>query len=576
MKIQEITIHNYRSIKEQKFHLKDFSLLVGENNAGKTNIISALRAFYEEGGFKYSDSKDFPKFKADDQESWIEIEYLLTDEETQSIKDEYKTPDGTLKVRRYFKAADKDMIDSKQSNIFAYENGALSKNLFYGAKNVSNAKLGSVIYIPEMTKPSDGLKLSGPSPLREITNFVFKKVVANSTSFTQLNASIESFNKEFEQETEGEEFTLNNLVKDINEQISHWEIDFGFRVNPLKPEDLVKNLLNHFIRDKNLDCCEIDIDNLGQGLQRHIIYTLIRLSAKYVDKKESKKKDFSPDFTLILFEEPEAFLHPLQQEQLNLSLKKLSKENQVLITTHSPIFVSKNTEDIPSLIKVLKNKGVTTIKQLSETDLKSIYDENLGLYHHFNTLLQDGSISDGLKKSIRSQHLGEDNPDIDRKTEEESFKYFLWLDAERSSSFFAKQIIICEGATEKVLFDYLMENRWEDLKKKQTYILDSLGKYNIHRYMNIFGRLGIPHSVLYDSDQNKEVQQILNDFVQNNKNDFTIAVDFFMHDLETELGVSLPKDKRLKPLNILIKASNGEIPEDKISALEARIAKMMI
>jgi putative ATP-dependent endonuclease of OLD family len=217
--------------------------------------------------------------------------------------------------------------------------------------------LGSAIYIPEMSKTSDTLKLSGPSPLRDITNFVFKKIVANSPSYSQLNTALEDFNKEFRVESEGDEFSLNSLVQDINEQISHWEIDFGFKINAIKPEDIVKNLLNHYVTDRNLKDSEVDIDNLGQGLQRHIIYTLIRLSSKYVDKKTPKKKDFNPEFTLLLFEEPEAFLHPSQQEYLNHSLKRLSKENQILITTHSTTFVSKNINQLPSIIKVNKNSG---------------------------------------------------------------------------------------------------------------------------------------------------------------------------------------------------------------------------
>ena len=138
------------------------------------------------------------------------------------------------------------------------------------------------------------MKLSGPSPLREIANFVFKKAVIKSAAYCDLGKSIEAFNAEFNQESSSESFSLNGLIKDINEQIEHWEITFGFRIGTLKPEDIVKNLLSHYINDKHLKDNEVDIDNLGQGLQRHIIYTLIRLASKYVDKKEPKKKDFHP------------------------------------------------------------------------------------------------------------------------------------------------------------------------------------------------------------------------------------------------------------------------------------------
>ncbi len=49
MKIEEIIINHYKSIKEP-IHLRDFSefhILVGPNNAGKTNILDAINLFFE-------------------------------------------------------------------------------------------------------------------------------------------------------------------------------------------------------------------------------------------------------------------------------------------------------------------------------------------------------------------------------------------------------------------------------------------------------------------------------------------------------------------------------------------------
>ena len=575
MRIQEVTIHNFRSIEHQTIRMKDFTLVAGENNAGKTNLITALRTFYEDGGAKYNEKKDFPKFSTEDDESWIEIEYRLESDELASLKDEYKGLDSTLRVRRYFKANDKSLVEAKQSNIYAYENGQLSTTLFYGFKNVAGGKLGEVIYIPEMAKSSDTLKLSGPSPLRDIANFVFKKVVANSKSFQRLNESVAALNQEFHAKSSDDVFNLNGLVKDINRELNLWDIDFGFRINDVKPEDIVKNLLEHFIRDRNLNDEEIDVDNLGQGLQRHIIYTLIRLSAKYVDKATPKKKDFSPQLTLILFEEPEAFLHPTQQEALNRSLHTLIKESQILITTHSPIYVSRNICDIPSIIRVNKREGRSEVFQISDEDLACLHDANVGLYKHLSHLLANSSVAEEVKRNIKKNHLGDENPDMAKKVDEESFRYSLWLDAERSSAIFAKNIIICEGATEKAVLDYLLENRWDDLARENLYIFDSLGKYNIHRFMGFFGALGIPHCVLYDGDSDRNVQKYVNDFVESKKNKFTIAIDHFPADFESELGITLPRSNHLKPLNALKAIDDGSVSDTVIQSLKERLSKML-
>jgi len=98
MKIKSLTIHNFRSIKEVKFNLEDYVILVGANNAGKSNILTALRIFYEDE-IKFNEKSDFPKFQTEDNESWIEIEYLLTQEEFISLKEEYKNPNRVLKEK---------------------------------------------------------------------------------------------------------------------------------------------------------------------------------------------------------------------------------------------------------------------------------------------------------------------------------------------------------------------------------------------------------------------------------------------------------------------------------------------
>ncbi len=68
--------------------------------------------------------------------------------------------------------------------------------------------------------------------------------------------------------------------------------------------------------DRNISS-EVDVRYFGKGLQRHLIYILLKISSQYVEKRTYEKKEFAPELTFILFEEPEAFLHPGQQELLS-------------------------------------------------------------------------------------------------------------------------------------------------------------------------------------------------------------------------------------------------------------------
>lgn len=575
MKIQTVKIHNFRSIEEAEFNLDDYTLLIGENNAGKTTVITAIRMFYEDKGLKFVERRDFPKFAVSDNESWVEITFITTDDEQENLKEEYKSVDKFLTVRKYLKSVEK----SHKGNLYAYENGSLThENQFYGSTNVGKSKIGKILYIPALSKTDEGLKMSGPSPLRDMVNYVFAKVVENSDSFKNLSSAFEAFNTKIAQEETTDGFSINTLTDDINNEISQFGLGFGLGVNAIKPNDIVKNLISHSFKDSNLDSEINDVSALGQGVQRHLIYTLIRLSSKYSETKATKKKDFSPDLTIVLFEEPEAFLHPSQQEQLNISLRRLSKENnqQILITSHSSTFTSKNIQDIKNIIRINKTVGKAKTHQLASTTLDNLLNSNVGLYTHFCNILQDPNEPEALKKKIRNGY-GDDVPDQGKKLIEEALKYFLWLDSERSAMFFAKHVVICEGASEKIFIDYMLNENWHELKKKHLYCLDALGKFNIHRYMNLLGCLGIEHSVVMDKDNDKEIQKQVNDFIESKKNIFTKRIHAFDSDFEDYLAIQKPPRNRndLKPMNVMMRFHDGEIGEDKIDGLKSIIESLI-
>lgn len=114
MKINHIILHNFRGIIHEEFSLNDYTLLVGSNNAGKSTIIDAIRAFYEKDKFQYQDGTDFPQKGAADKDSWIEITFDLSKSEYESLADTYKYESNTLRVKKYFKTSEK-LSDGKSA-----------------------------------------------------------------------------------------------------------------------------------------------------------------------------------------------------------------------------------------------------------------------------------------------------------------------------------------------------------------------------------------------------------------------------------------------------------------------------
>jgi len=580
MIIHEVIIHNFRSIKDANIKLKNYSLLVGENNAGKTNIITAIRIFFNDN-IQFEEERDFPKFHVDDdQESWIEIHFKTTDEEQNELKENYRTDNNILKVRRYLKSD--NYVKSNQSNIYGYENCKLSKEQFYITKGSKN-KLGNITYIPPVSTSDETFKLSGPSPFRNIVNFVFNGAILNSPSFKLLNESIDEFNKNvMGKPAENDGTSLNDIKKDMDENIKSWGVEFGMEINELQPQEIVKSLFSYHLTEKTLEK-NVDINSVGDGLQRYLIYNLIKLSSKYVKKTDKGNNNIFNNFNLLLFEEPELFLHLSQQIELNNSLAKLADDNnQILISTHSPVFVSKNIADLPSLVSVKKNIETKTF-QLDSNDVDKLFDDNSSFFKKCYNIYNDPEASKNLKDAIKRHNLiNTKNPNklnYDDKLSEESLKYMLWIDSERASSLFAKHVIICEGPTEKIAFNYLIDTL-SCFPCKDVYILDAMGKYNIHRYMNLFGKLGISHSVLYDKDSNAEFQEFVNNFITGNKNAYTKTIETFKKDIEGFLGIESPSRKSRKPrkdqkpLNLLIKLKNNEISDKKINELMDKLKRL--
>jgi putative ATP-dependent endonuclease of OLD family len=568
MQMHTVTLHNFRSVRDATIRAKDYSLLVGQNNAGKTNVLTALRAFYEHEGTKFTKAQDFPKYDTDDDESWIEIDFETTEAEQASLRDEYRSDDGLLRIRRYF--AGKDWVRAGQSNIYAYEGGVLSRNLFYGAKNVSQARLGEVVYIPEVAKPGDSLKVSGPSPFRDMLNFVMKRAVLGSNTFEALGGAFETFNREFGEEYSQEGFSVNRLIDEINAEIKHWRIRFGIRLNPIRPEDIVKNLIDHFFEDANLPGQEVGLDAFGQGLQRHLIYTLLMLVPRYAETRATSRKEFSPDFTLVLFEEPEAFLHPSQQERLNSRLRNLAGEDgqQIIVTTHSPQFVSRNISDLGCLARLHKGDCVTQCYQLCDSDIEQLLDDNLGLFRRFQSIAEDSGQPENLRKKISDRILGGGRNER-RRLEDESIRYLLWLTPDRTALFFADHVVICEGMSERALLDYLVWERWPNRDLTHVAFIDALGKYNIHRCIALLSRLGINHSVIMDKDRDPDIHDVISSFIDEHRTALTTGVEVLDPNLEGFLGISVPRgtSSGLKPLNILSEVMSGGVPDETLDQL---------
>ena len=92
---------------------------------------------------------------------------------------------------------------------------------------------------------------------------------------------------------------------------------------------------------------------------------------KFMAEKES---DPTQKTRIFAIEEPETYLHPRAQRALMDSLRKLKeKGNQIVITSHSPVFAAEATEE--DIILVSRGSSQASIAYGAQVDRDSIVDE---------------------------------------------------------------------------------------------------------------------------------------------------------------------------------------------------------
>lgn len=552
MKLINVFIHNFRGIINTSMHFHPYTLLVGANNAGKSTIIDCIRAFYEKDGFKFKKDEDFPLKGATDNESWIELIFSLNDEEHNSLKDDYKTPEKTLKVLKYFQT-DNTLHDGKTAvgSILGYKSdGTLSNEPFYGAKNVQSGKFGDLIFVPAISKVDEHTKLSGPSALRDLINNIMSDVVEGSEAYETLTESVSTFAGSVRTIETEDKRSLLGFESELNSLLAPWQTSFKLKFKVPSTAEIIKSMLECEIRDNHYEKPQ-SIEYFGSGFQRYFIYSLIQLGAMYVPKKASKKdKDFTPSLNLVLFEEPEAFLHPPQQNDLSRNLIRMSETEdwQIICSTHSAHFVSRNTNRIPAIIRTCRVDGIVSTFQINDEQWNSIVEANRAIQKVAEKYPK-------LKKTLQNDDL---------KPEMEAVKYFLWLNPDRAGMFFAECVLLVEGPSETALINKLLDDNKLALPWG-TYILDCLGKYNIHRFMNLLSALGIYHAVLYDDDNNKGEHQELNQLISDSKHvEYTKSVVTLPKNVEAILGVTSPGTTHRKPQHLLYCYSTDQIEETKL------------
>lgn len=521
MKITKVNIQNFRSIKELELTPASYTSLVGPNNAGKSNIIGAILFFYDEIKIKPSDFHCTSENTC--SEINVEIEFkLFSDDLFDSLPDQYKLPGKRLKVRRSLISGSKA---SYKGYTFVNGNEELHDADFFGAKGVGKSKLGTVIYVPALKDVSDELRTTGTATLGKLLGEIIQPALAESQEYEAFTSSVGKLSEKLKGQasTNRDEWTYKStseIEAYLTKELSSWDCAVKLDLVPLDPSKLVQQSAEVKIEEANH--MALPVASKGHGLQRSLEIAMVKLWAEVVRKREQEqlgeatKKLFKPDYSLLLIEEPESFQHPQQQLKFFEDLRGIASNpnQQVITTTHSPIFLTPHCEDLSSVVKVIKQGNLTNTIVLSKSFLTTLASEEV----------------------------------------QRSFRHHLWLNPDRNFIFFVALVILVEGTTERVLYKWLLENSPDITNevRRQIFIMDCGGKFTMDLTMKLLAEFKIYHIVVHDIDNEKKpMHQAANQKIQAAENDFTVDILKIVPDIETRLKVQRTSRGSEKPVMML-------------------------
>lgn len=331
--IKELKIQNFKSFENETIEFnKGLNILVGPNNAGKTNIVEAMDFLLGDVYLpNFEPTTDHFFNGEEDREIIIEATLNCDNNELEDI---VSGIGSQLKIRfRYsksmggfFEVNKNSQWECKNNKPFGYYWDFEKKLFFLRVKSLRN--------IMEIAP------IRWKSPLKYFKEIIVKK--APEEKIKEVIKEIDDAKNKLSEINEVKNI-ISVLLKISKDQTDIKKIS----ISPAstKYSDIL-NEMKILIDDGYLS----EITKKGLGTQNLTIISLFRVMAKYIRDEEKK-------FIIYGIDEPEIGLHPHSQRQLIFSLKNLSEYSQVIVTTHSDHLL--DITQIDNIIRIGKENNKT-------------------------------------------------------------------------------------------------------------------------------------------------------------------------------------------------------------------------
>lgn len=419
-------------------------VIFGENNAGKSNLVSALDLLLGERYPGNYNPEDHELHKRSNEHLPMQVQ--LTVEGVTHVG--WGDPQEVQKFVWRYPAADDDERTFKME----LKNGAT--NPF-----VSNKTRQQCFCLLVGADRRLHYQLSYTSQWTFLSRLMRKfheALVADDQRVEALQDHFEQLKSLFQGVPEFNEFS-EALAQRTASLSGNFEYQLGIDFSAYDPSNYFKSLRVFPSQDGEVR----SFDELGTGQEQVLAIAFAWAYAEAFHGDEAS--------LILAIEEPESHLHPLAQRWLARQTRDLAARGvQVVITTHSPAFM--DVRDLAGFVRVSKR------------------DESSRVHQH----------------TVESfvEHCRESGASADVGTT--LSRYAAWSTEDILSGLLARVCVIVEGATEALALPELLRGVDFDAEQEGTAFINVHGVGNLAKWWRFFSAYDIPCYAFFDRDEGED------------------------------------------------------------------------
>lgn len=425
---------------------------------------------------------------------------------------EYFLHDNKCNKPIFQKALDRYLLE----NDVEYDKPDLSATQALGLQSNVVAMLPSVYLLRAITDYSDEIdKRSSSSTFRRLMGDLADRIFKKDPKYQEVQTALDSIKALFNKAAGGKpetrlpslttvETRITQLLKKLMPSVE--------RVSMAITIDEMKDIFSGGVSLTVDDGVDTDVLAKGHGLQRCIVFTLLQTLIISERNQLFTTVDEANDNAgriILAIEEPELYIHPQLSKLFYDVMKEFSKTDQIIYSTHSPLFIDAFEYDKLAIVKKTSVIDGTKVRTC------------------------DPQAFDGLTERKIFQGLTKFNPAI-------------------NEMFFARKVLLVEGPEDQIAITAVLQdekiivNRVEEIDWS---IVVTGGKQSIPFFQRVLNGFGIPYAVLHDHDITPDMKDSDKDINEQQNKAISSLLNgnqVYKFPVKLEVSLGLDPDRHLK------------------------------